>query len=160
MTLMLGRIGLWLSVTAATAAVAAAASQAAQPPEKGEQILNESCVGCHDVRPVQVQALDADGWTKLVNTMIEKGAPVRADDMPIVVEYLVTNYGPLPDGAGKNIFLNTCTLCHDRQRVMRNGATREQWEETLGAMLNEGAPLSDEDFPVLLNYLARNFRPQ
>jgi len=28
----------------------------------------------------------------------------------------------------------------------------------LSAMLNEGAMLSDQDFPVLLNYLARNFR--
>jgi len=27
-------------------------------------------------------------------------------------------------------------------------------------MLNEGAPLSDEDFPIILNYLARNFRPK
>ena len=43
---------------------------------------------------------------------------------------------------------------------MQNGGTREQWEETLSAMLNEGAPLSDQDFPVLLNYLARNFKPQ
>ena len=157
---MLGKTGLWLLVTVATAAVAAAASQNVQQPEKGEQILNESCVGCHDVRPVQVQALDADSWTGMVNTMIEKGAPVKTDDIPIFVEYLVTNYGPVPAGAGKTIFLNTCTLCHDRQRVMRNGATREQWEETLGAMLNEGAPLSDEEFPVLLNYLARNFKPQ
>ena len=160
MTLMPGKIGLWLLVTVATTGVALAASRNAPQPEKGEQILNESCVGCHDVRPIQVQALDPDGWTKMVNTMIEKGAPVTTDDIRIVVEYLVTNYGPLPDGAGKNIFLNTCTLCHDRQRVMRNGATREQWEETLGAMLKEGAPLSDEHFPVLLNYLARNFRPK
>jgi len=27
-------------------------------------------------------------------------------------------------------------------------------------MLNEGAMLSDQDFPVLLNYLARNFKAQ
>jgi hypothetical protein len=26
-------------------------------------------------------------------------------------------------------------------------------------MINEGAPLSDDEFPVLLNYLTRNFRP-
>ena len=31
--------------------------------------------------------------------------------------------------------------------------------ETLNAMLNEGASLSDEEFVVLLTYLARNFRP-
>ena len=52
-----------------------------------------------------------------------------------------------------------CTQCHDLNRVIQHGATREQWEETLGAMLNEGAPLSEQDFPVLLAYLARNFKP-
>ena len=45
-------------------------------------------------------------------------------------------------------------------RVKRTTATREEWEDTLGAMLNEGAMLSEQDFPVLLNYLARNFGSQ
>jgi hypothetical protein len=27
-------------------------------------------------------------------------------------------------------------------------------------MIGEGAPLSDDDFPILLNYLTRNFRPE
>ena len=157
--------GLWVSATVAIttamgAAVAVAANRTTPQSDKGEQILNESCVSCHDLRPLQVQALDAGGWTKMVNSMIEKGAPVKADDLPVVVEYLTAAYGPVPEGAGKVIFLNTCTLCHDRQRVMRNGGTREQWEETLSAMLNEGAPLSDQEFPVLLNYLARNFKTQ
>ena len=30
-------------------------------------------------------------------------------------------------------------------------------EETLNAMLNEGAPLSDAQFPVVHAYLSRNF---
>ena len=166
MTRMLRATGVWVTVMVATltaivaAAEVMAAKGSAQQTDKGEQILNESCVSCHDLRPMQVQALDADGWTRMVNSMIEKGAPVKAEDLPIVVEFLAASYGPVPEGAGKNIFLNTCTLCHDRQRVMRNGGTREQWEETLSAMLNEGAPLSDQEFPVLLNYLARNFKPQ
>ena len=170
MTRMLRATGVWVTVmvatltaiVAVTAAEVMAAKGTAPAPQsdKGEQILNESCLSCHDLRPMQVQALDADGWTRMVNSMIEKGAPVKTEDLPIVVEFLAATYGPVPEGAGKTIFLNTCTLCHDRQRVMRNGGTREQWEETLGAMLNEGAPLSDQDFPVLLNYLARNFKPQ
>jgi len=51
-------------------------------------------------------------------------------------------------------------VCHDLSRVKRTTATREEWEDTLGAMLNEGAMLSEQDFPVLLNYLARNFGSQ
>ena len=33
----------------------------------------------------------------------------------------------------------------------------DQWEETLNAMLNEGAPLPDDLFPIVHAYLARNF---
>ena len=53
-----------------------------------------------------------------------------------------------------------CTMCHDLSRVRRNLATREDWEEKLNAMLNEGAPLSEQDFPIVLNYLSRNFKPE
>lgn len=128
--------------------------------DRGEQILSGRCTACHDLRSVQVQALDKDGWTRMVDTMIEKGAELTPDETPILIDYLVGNHGPLPDGPGKSILLNVCTNCHELKRVTRLGATRQQWEETLGAMLSEGAPLSEQDFPVLLNYLARNFRPQ
>ncbi len=56
--------------------------------------------------------------------------------------------------------LNVCTQCHDLQRVRRQRSSAEGWAEILDTMLNEGAPLSAEDFPVVLRYLARNFRPE
>jgi cytochrome c5 len=137
------------------------AGQSGQEPDKGEQIQNGSCgTTCHDLRPIQTQALDKDGWTKIVSAMVDKGAQVKPDEVPVLVAYLVKSHGPLPDGAGKLILLNTCTLCHELDRVMRQGGTREEWEETLSAMLNEGAMLSEQDFPVLLAYLAKNFKPQ
>ena len=143
------------------ASVVSGAGQNGQEPEKGEQIQNLSCsTTCHDLRPIQTQALDKDGWTKIVATMVDKGAQVKPEETPVLVDYLVKSHGPLPDGPGKLILLNTCTLCHELDRVMRQAGTREQWEETLGAMLNEGAMLSDQDFPVLLAYLAKNFKPQ
>ena len=39
-------------------------------------------------------------------------------------------------------------------------ATREEWDDLLVHMINEGAELSDDDFNVLLGYLTRNFRPE
>jgi cytochrome c5 len=161
--------GKTLLLCAAIAATAAAVSANSRPssdqasgsqPDKGEQILNGSCTTCHDLRMIDVQALDKAGWTDSVESMIRRGADVAPDDLPILIDYLVTNHGPLPDGPGRNIVLNICTMCHDLKRVRRNLATREEWEETLGAMLNEGAPLSEQDFPVVLNYLARNFKPE
>lgn len=146
-------LGAVLMVVAAAHAV-----RAAQTADKGEQLMNLNCVNCHDLRPIQTQALDVEGWNGVVGAMIEKGAQVEKSDVPVLVNYLATVYGPLPEGAGKKVLLNVCTVCHDLSRVKRTALTREGWQELLGTMLNEGAMLSDEDFPVLLAYLARNFK--
>jgi cytochrome c5 len=152
----------WFSITVCSAGAALSAGRSASPPQempKGEIIMNNSCMSCHEYRKIQTQALNAEGWTKLVNSMIEKGAEVQPDDIPVLAEYLGDYHGPLPEGAGKRILLEVCTLCHERSRVTEHGGTREDWEDLLVHMIGEGAALSDEDFPVLLNYLTRNFRP-
>ena len=142
----------------ALVAVLVAGQDPQQLLEKGEQIQNASCISCHDLRPIQTASQDKEGWTRTVNSMIEKGATVSDEDLPLLLDYLVASHGPLPEGAGKRIMLNTCTICHDLQRIKRTQQDPEGWEDTLSAMLNEGAMLSEEDFPVLLSYLARYFR--
>ena len=148
-----------LSVTIAAASIAAVAGQDPPKPERGEQIMNAACTTCHDLRPIETQALDEEGWKKSVTSMIEQGADLEADDVPVLVTYLAKQHGPLPDGPGKEILLNICTRCHDTQRIRRERLSAEGWLEILDAMLNEGAPLSERDLPVLLRYLARNFGP-
>jgi len=164
---MRGKTALWVLATGFSAVVAFGAAQnAPNPPNqtmtdaRGEQILNQSCSGCHELRNIETQALDAEGWTRMVNSMIEKGSTIKKDDVPGFVEYLVRKHGPLPDGAGKRVMLTVCTQCHELDRIRSHTASRDEWEATLLSMLNEGAPLSDEDFPIILNYLARNFRPK
>lgn len=129
----------------------------AQEPERGEKLLNSSCGSCHDLRPIQTAALDKEAWNSVVQDMVSKGADVPDADLPVLIDYLFTHYGPLPSGAGQSVLLNVCTMCHDLSRVKNGRRSREEWQETLNTMLNEGAPLSDADFPVVLNYLARNF---
>ena len=141
-------------VTAATPAPAAAA--AAQD-EKGERLLQVSCGGCHDLRPVQANAKDRDGWNEVVQNMLQKGADVSDADLPVLLDYLVEHHGPMPDGRGKDVVLNVCTMCHDLKRIKQGHRSPEEWMETLNSMLNEGAPLSDADYPAVLAYLAKNF---
>src|SRR4249920_1055727 len=148
--LMLGKTGSLLCGAIMTVAAAFVAAQGTPQSDKGEQVMNASCLACHDLRPIQVTALNSEGWNGIVAAMVDRGAQVNEGDVPVLVEYLARTYGPLPDGAGKKILLNTCTVCHDLQRVRRTALDREGWEELLGAMLNEGAMLSEEDFPVLL----------
>ena len=141
----------------AAPAIDAAAGQDAPKPERGEQIMNAACATCHDLRPIETQALDEAGWTKEVKSMIEQGAEVKSNDVPVLIDYLARFHGPLPDGPGREVLLDICTRCHDLQRVRRERNTAEGWLEILDAMLNEGAPLTEKDLPVLLRYLARNF---
>jgi mono/diheme cytochrome c family protein len=151
------KTGFWFTVTMTLAAVALAAGQD-DGFTKAERIFNTSCMACHDLRKIQTQALDAEAWNKIVDLMIAKGAKVEKDDVPMLVSYLEANFGPLPEGNGKEIVLEKCTVCHDLKRVRQHLASPEEWADTLGAMENEGLMLSDEEFAIVLRYLARNFR--
>ena len=145
-------------LTAAAESPATLAAQSAQEErEKGERLLNASCGGCHDLRPVQASAKDREGWNEVVQNMLQRGADVSDADMPRLLDYLVEHHGPMPDGRGKEVVLNVCTMCHDLTRIKRGHRSAEEWEETLNTMLNEGAPLSDADYPLVLQYLSKNF---
>src|SRR5688572_25675087 len=105
---MSGKSGFILSVGLATAVLAftagAAAREGNSPSSNGaqdsalpEELLQKNCQGCHDLRPIQTSAMDADGWTKTIRTMIDdNGAEVRDADIPALVKYLVQHHGPVP----------------------------------------------------------------
>ena len=147
----------WCAAIAAFVAITARTLPAQNDNDRGERLMNASCQGCHDTRRIQTSAMDAAGWEKTVGMMIDKGAKVAQEDMPVLVAYLAEQHGPIPDGPGKDIVLNTCTLCHDLKRIRLGRRSTEEWEETLISMLNEGAPLSDDAFPVAHAYLSRHF---
>jgi cytochrome c5 len=135
----------------------AAAGSDAQEPDSGERILEKSCQNCHDTRRIHIQAKSSEEWNKTVADMMAKGAVVAKEDVPVLVGYLTQTHGPLPNGPGKEVLLNTCTMCHDLKRIKLGRRSPEEWEETLGSMLNEGAMLSDDEFNRVHHYLSRNF---
>ena len=69
---------LWVTATVSCAAVAFSAGQL-PPVNPGEKILNSACTTCHELRPIETTALDREGWTKIVDAMVEKGAEVKKD---------------------------------------------------------------------------------
>ena len=77
-----------ISSALATCALVFAASGRAQESEPGERIMNASCVGaCHNVRPIQTAAMTPEAWGKTVATMIDKGAKVSKEEVPVPVSY-------------------------------------------------------------------------
>jgi mono/diheme cytochrome c family protein len=130
--------------------------------QRGSRVMNSSCSvsACHTVRAIQTSAKDEEAWKQTVQTMIEKGAKVAPEDIPFLTEYLARFHAPLPDGEGRAIVLNICTICHDLERVRTHGGTVEDWFDLINAMIGEGAPLTDEQIPIVLKYLAQNFPPR
>ena len=150
-------VGFILSVALAAAVLFTAATSSAQRPSEGQQLVEKRCQGCHNMRRIETSAKDAKGWQETIQVMIQDGAEVEESEIPVMVQWLTREHGPVPEGAGKPILLNTCTMCHNLNRIKNGRRSPEEWEETLLAMLNEGAPVSDEQLPVIHAYLSRHF---
>ncbi len=62
----------------------------------GRDKVAASCAMCHSLDYIQMNAaiLDKAGWEKSVNKMVDvMGAPIPAEDVPVIVEYLSKVYG-------------------------------------------------------------------
>ena len=69
----------------------------------------------------------------------------------------------LPDGAGKQLVSEKCTLCHDVQRIMVKRADREDWQHTVqhmrGLMSERNMPdLTSEQATQITDYLDSKFK--
>ena len=149
--------GFIVTVSLAAAVLFSAATTSAQRPSEGQELVEKRCQGCHTMRRVETSAKNADGWRETIQVMIQDGAEIEESEIPVMVQYLTREHGPVPEGPGKQILLNICTQCHNLQRIKNGKRSPEEWEETLLAMLNEGAPVSDEQLPVIHAYLSRHF---
>ena len=59
-------------------------------------LVKSSCSTCHslDYIPMNSVFLDRKGWDASVTKMVKAfGAPVKPEDVPRIVDYLVQNYG-------------------------------------------------------------------
>jgi len=64
--------------------------------DAGRELVERNCVVCHslDYIPMNSPFLDRKGWEVSVTKMIKvMGAPIPAEDVPGIVDYLVRNYG-------------------------------------------------------------------
>jgi cytochrome c5 len=64
------------------------------PDVAGERILNTACTTCHDLGPITRRADDKASWESIVYGMVGNGADVKDADIPVLVDYLVKNWGP------------------------------------------------------------------
>ena len=73
---------------------------------------------------------------------------------------LVPSGAGLPDGPGKDETVKACGTCHEARRAASVRLTREGWAAVIDGMIKRGARVSNDEFPVVLEYLATNFLGQ
>jgi hypothetical protein len=55
------------------------------------------------------------------------------------------------------VFLKICGHCHEADRIVEVRRLRQQWEEVIEKMIDEGATGSNADFITVLNYLLAEY---
>jgi len=78
----------------------------------------------------------------IIVTLLGSALPVYAQDFP--------------DGNGKPIVVSVCGGCHEVNRV-RAGYSPEGWQSVMHMMKNMEAPVPKDQWPVVVDYLTKNF---
>jgi mono/diheme cytochrome c family protein len=68
-------------------------AQTALPEGEGKKLVERICNECHGPENYVKKRLTKDGWEKVVQDMIEKGAQGTDAEFDIVVEYLSKHFG-------------------------------------------------------------------
>jgi len=63
----------------------------------------------------------------------------------------------LPEGKGRAEFQRICGKCHGLEMVTKERQSADQWSATVDDMVGRGAEGTDDEFELIVKYLAANF---
>jgi len=171
---------LWIALTTLSAAIAlgqgggqrggrgggqAAPQQSRFPEGPGRAILERACGSCHDAGVITTNHFATPGEYKdIIDAMIGSGAQVSDTEKPVLVDYLFVNYGVKPEPGkapadpGKEILEKACTPCHGLDGLVNHVyATKEPYQSLVDNMIGYGAPVTDAQKPVLVDYMFKTY---
>jgi competence protein ComEA len=61
------------------------------------------------------------------------------------------------DDPGAQEFQAVCSKCHPPDRIVAARRTKTQWEETLDKMTKLGAPITDDNYDLLMSFLVQHY---
>ena len=61
-----------------------------------------------------------------------------------------------PKNRGRELVEDVCTYCHNLDRLQGKALSREEWSGLIKGMISEGAPVTDQEFSLILDYLVKN----
>jgi mono/diheme cytochrome c family protein len=125
------------------------------PPGPARKTVARVCGTCHELNVVTDKKLDRVQWQDIVNEMIGFGAKLSKSQATDVVNYLARNFGN--KDRGRELVEDVCTYCHGLDKLEGQERSKEEWRDLIKGMIFEGAPVTDEEFALIVDYLARNF---
>jgi mono/diheme cytochrome c family protein len=63
----------------------------------------------------------------------------------------------LPEGNGKQLVEQACSVCHTLESVTGQRATRRGWKSIVENMVQRGGEATADEQQILVDYLAKNF---
>ena len=124
------------------------------PDGPGKKTLESACTTCHSLEIVTGKKYSRAQWLDVVDRM---KVPLGAEEKSDLVGYLSRHFGD--KDRSKELVEEICSFCHGLARLQGHEYTREQWENVIKGMIFEGAPVTDDEFSLILNYLEKNFGP-
>lgn len=122
--------------------VPAAAQQTTVDPvaamQAGKDLFERSCKLCHGLDRSLVLNRDAAGWAQIVKRMVAYGAPLNAEQRPLVARYLAT----------RSVFAVKCGDCHDATRVVGEKPGPRDWKAITERMAGHLKKLERQGSPA------------
>ena len=66
----------------------------------------------------------------------------------------------LPEGKGRAQFQRICSTCHGVEIVIKQTNTADGWSAVVDEMVSKGAQGTDDEFDLVVKYLAANYGPK
>ena len=131
------------------------ASQPPLPEGPAKTTVEAVCGSCHGLDLVTQKKWSRQEWQDSVKAMVDRGASLTTEQSSGVVDYLAKNFGKKDRARG--LVEDVCTYCHSLQKLQGQELSREEWRDLIRGMIFEGAPVTDEEFSLIVDYLAKNF---
>jgi hypothetical protein len=94
--------GVALALGATLAAAGAAVAADPLPLGPGRDIVVSKCSACHATTMLANERHDADGWSEVVDKMVDRGLIISDTDHDAVVAYLAKVLAPATSGAANS----------------------------------------------------------
>ena len=124
------------------------------PDGPGKKTLESACTACHTLDIVTNKKWEREKWQNVVQKMDTRLSKEETAD---VVGYLARHFGP--KDRGQELVEEICSFCHGLAKLKGQEYTRDQWENVTKGMIFEGAPVTEDEFSLILDYLAKTFGP-